>query len=106
MIVREVELLGGRDHKVEIILHHSEGDRSRMFERNKSHEDVPLVIAYNLGKDFPFRTDEEKKQRVIAFIKMLRVGLNEVMQDVGSLVGAQPPPLPPEGIVFPGRGKQ
>lgn len=106
MVIRELSLLGGKDYKVEITMHYSEGDRSRMFERNKDHTDVPLAICFNLGKDFMYRTEQEQRARVHSFIKMLRVGVNEVMQEVGKMVGANAPILNPNETGISGRGEQ
>jgi len=106
MIIRELELLGGKDYKVEVTMYYSEGDRAKMFERNKDKNDVPLVICFNLGKDFMYRTENEQKAKVLAFIKTLRVGVNEVMQEVSAMVGGRAPTLNPNEMGVSGRGKQ
>ncbi len=87
MVIRESN--NGDDYTVYINVSAKKGDRSRMFERNNNHADVPLVICYNMGVDFHLRTDAEKRARVLSMLKMLRVGINEVMTDIGGLVGAK-----------------
>lgn len=102
MVVKELSQDG--DHQVYISLSHKLGDRSVLFERNKVHDDVPLAISYNLGSDFDLRTEDEKKVRVLAMLKMLRAGVNEAMEQIGSLIGAHPPKLMPHEMQIP-RGK-
>jgi hypothetical protein len=103
MVIKELNQ--NSDYQVYISLSHKAGDRSVMFERNKSHDDVPLTICYNLGSDFSLRTEEEKKVRVLAMLKMLRAGVNQAMEQIGSLVGAHPPTLLPHELQLPTGGK-
>jgi len=85
--VKEFKGSDGTPHHVRIDMSLIKGDRSRMFGRNGDSEDVPLVIAYNMGIDFELRTQKEKQERVMSMLKMLRVGVNQVMEDIGKLTG-------------------
>ena len=85
------------DYIVEIRCSYKHGDMARMFERNKDYQDVPLVILFNMGVDMPILTEEGQKGRVLGMLKMLRVGMQEVVQQIGGMVGAKlkGPPTPP-----------
>jgi hypothetical protein len=96
MVIRESN--NGSDYVVCISTSAKKGDRSGMFGRNDNHAEVPLVICYNMGVDFDLRTDAEKRARVLSMLKMLRVGINEVMTDIGGLVGGKGPQVQPHEI--------
>lgn len=96
MLIRESN--SGKVSAVHIHLSAKKGDRSRIFDRNSNPADVPLVICYNMGVDFDLCTDAEKGARVLSMLKMLKVGINEVMTEIGELVGAEGPQLQPHEI--------
>lgn len=89
MIIQEWISTDDGSLRVDIKMDSSKGDRCKMFERNKSHDDVPLAVCYNMGMDFNLRTTEEQRARVMAMLKMLRVAFGQAVEDVGSMVGAK-----------------
>jgi hypothetical protein len=88
-------IVKGAFPNAEVHVSAGKGDGFRLYERNKDPNDVPLAICYNLGSDFTLRTPEEQKARILAWLKLFRVGVNEVMEDMGRLVGAHPPKIMP-----------
>lgn len=103
MIVREYAQ--GNDYRVEARLSADDGDFCRILERNSNPKDTPVFIGYNLGKDFKLRTKEEQKRRVLGLIKMLHMGVREVLVHMEQLSGVKAPdsPLPHEMGTVGGR---
>ena len=110
MVIRESN--NTDDYTVCINLSAKNGDRSRIFVRNNNHAGVPLVICYNIGVDFDLLTDAEKRARVLSMLKMLRLGINELMAEIGAVVGAKAPRIQSheigeaDGPGFGGKGVQ
>ena len=87
MEIKEFNIDG--DYIVEIRCSYKKGDMARMFERNKDRSDVPLAILYNMGLDMPLLTEQGQKNRVMAMLKMVRIGMQEVVIAIGGMVGAK-----------------
>jgi hypothetical protein len=86
---------GDDDHRVYISLSAKNGDRVKMVERNNDENDIPVLICYNLGSDFCLRTEQEKRNRVLSMLEMLRIAANEAIKDIGRRVGAKGPQFQP-----------
>ena len=88
-------IIKGEMPNVEVHLSAGKGDVFRVYPRNGDPKDIPLVICYNLGADFAHLTPQERRARVLATLKLMKVGVTEAVESIGSLIGAKAPNITP-----------